>query len=300
LLLLPLLAALAAAAAAPPNLAKALEAQRALVAQKPDDAGVQVDLGNLLLLAGQEAEAADAYRRATDLDPESVAAHFNLGLLLQQRGEVRAAWQAFRRVLRIDPDHAWAHYQIGVLADGQGADALAIRSYARAFALDPRLRFSDVNPHVIDNRLLTEAMLYAYRHELPPAQPPVIYEEPRRIASILLPGLERREERAAAAAEVRPRPVLADPTTTGDEIPIGGPPGGTFSRVLDAGDLQPSSAGQATPIVGVPIYPGGVRQQGQPPVVTHPAEDIEPGSLPIVSTGRLELRLRDDRIAPAG
>ena len=49
------------------------------------------DLGNLLLLGPQTAEAETAYRKAIELDPDKASALFNLGLLLQQRGELREA-----------------------------------------------------------------------------------------------------------------------------------------------------------------------------------------------------------------
>ena len=62
--------AIAAFAAVPPNLSKALEAQRRLVTEKPQDAAVHNDLGSLLLLADRPVEAEAAYRRAIELDPD--------------------------------------------------------------------------------------------------------------------------------------------------------------------------------------------------------------------------------------
>jgi len=81
------LAAMGAWAAAPPNLERALEAQRSLVEKQPANSSARVDLGNLLLLGGDTAGAEAAYRKAVELDPTKVAAHFNLGLLLQRNGE---------------------------------------------------------------------------------------------------------------------------------------------------------------------------------------------------------------------
>ena len=53
--------AIAALPAGPPNPAKALEAQRKLAAEKPQDPAVFNDLGNLLVMANQNAEAEEAY-----------------------------------------------------------------------------------------------------------------------------------------------------------------------------------------------------------------------------------------------
>ena len=86
---LAVLATIAAVAAVPPNLSKAIEAQQRLAAERPNDAAVFNDLGNLLLLVPQPDEAEAAYRKAIELDPDKASALYNLGLLLQQRGELR-------------------------------------------------------------------------------------------------------------------------------------------------------------------------------------------------------------------
>src|SRR4029079_8638425 len=83
------LAALAAIAATPPNLAKAIEAQRRLTAERPSDAGAVRDRRHLLVLAHRTDEAEAAYRQAITLDPERASALFNLGLLEQQRGDLK-------------------------------------------------------------------------------------------------------------------------------------------------------------------------------------------------------------------
>ena len=62
-------AAITASRGAAANLAKTLEVQRRLTAQRPNDPAVFNDLGNLLVLSGQPAEAETAYRRAMELDP---------------------------------------------------------------------------------------------------------------------------------------------------------------------------------------------------------------------------------------
>src|SRR4029079_4670691 len=97
-LVLPVLAlaAIAAIAAAvpPPNLDRALAAQKAL-AQKQPSAEVWNDLGNLLQLGGRVDEAREAYEHALSLDAKLVSAHYNLGLLLRQKGEGRKAMDHF-------------------------------------------------------------------------------------------------------------------------------------------------------------------------------------------------------------
>ncbi len=188
-----------------PNLSRVLQAQQSLAAAQPLDADVQNDLGNLLVLAGQLADAERAYQRAIDQRSGFVSAHFNLGLLLQQQGRPSDARTAFESVLDFDPAHAWARYQLGVVHDGRGDRRAAIQQYAHAFALDHRLAFAKHNPHVIDNQLLTQALLEARKFKAPlSAQAPRQYGDPERIADLLLDD----GERVAAAT-----PPMADSDT---------------------------------------------------------------------------------------
>lgn len=184
---LAVVVAIAATAAVPPNLASTIEAQRRLAAERPDDAAVFNDLGNLLMIVPEPAEAEEAYRKAIELDPDKTTALYNLGLLLQQRGELRQAMKHLRRTVELEPRHAWAHYQIGAIQERWGQESRAIDSYARAFALDPQLAFSEVNPHIVENKLLTESMMRAYKNDFTPAQVPRVYDDPARIATMLVP-----------------------------------------------------------------------------------------------------------------
>lgn len=306
-LALSLVAAIAAWAAAPPNLDLALDAQLALVEREPENAAAEVDLGNLLLLDGNTAEAEAAYRRAIELDPDSVSAHFNLGLLLQERGDGFAALRSYRRVLKLEPEHAWAHYQLGVLHDGWNLKGAAIDAYARALAFNPRLRFADVNPHVIENRYLTEAMLRAYRKYLPAAQPPTTYEEPNRIAAILLqPGKPR------AAGDKVGASAAAPATAASAETPAIGAATDGPTRVLSDEDLgtaavaatvgrAPSAA--LPPGVGMGIAPESDVERYEPPVFQVNTNEEEASGAPSAvgipiypgaeSSGRLEMKLRE-------
>jgi Tetratricopeptide repeat len=301
---LSLLAALSTWASAPPNLERAIEAQQALVERQPESAAAEVDLGNLLLLDGKTQKAEQAYRRALALDAESTAAHFNLALLLQERGDGFAALRSYRRVLKLDREHAWAYYQIGVLQDGWGLKGSAIDSYARALALDPRLLFADINPHVIENRFLTEAMLRSYRKYVPAAQPPQEFVDPRRIAALLLQDKSAAQPAlvatAAAPDAVRPKVAGAANVETTD----------AEGRVLNVESLSAGSvSGQATPSHGgsFGVGGGGVGQVARPESYEPPVFQInttgDGGEEPVgigvpyypgaESTGRLEMKLHE-------
>ena len=247
-LICAVVAVVTALAAGPPNLGKAIEAQKRLTTERPKDAAVFNDLGNLLLLASRPKEAEEAYRKAVELDPERVSALFNLGLLLQQRGEMGDAMDLYERVVKSQPEHAWAHYQMGAIQERKGNESRAIEEYAQAFALDPQLAFPEVNPHIVDNQLVTKAMLRAYQDDYAVPGAPPVYEEPGRIARLLVPPPQTPPAEAVAGTQQQQQPGQAQPGQAQR-------PGGT---VLREQDLDRRNIGQATPQGSVrrPTYPG--------------------------------------------
>lgn len=181
------LVVLTVGASVPPNLDITLEAQRGLVAERPYDAQVHNDLGNLLILDGKKDEAEAAYRRAIELAPEETLARFNLGVLLQQDGRWRDALTELKGVLDVEPHHARALYQIGTLYEARRQRGRALDYYAKAFAYDTDLTFADKNPHLIDNQLATEAMLMSARFaKRSSSETARLYSEPERIADLML------------------------------------------------------------------------------------------------------------------
>lgn len=232
--------AMTAAAAVPPNLSKAIESQKQLASSRPQDAAVFNDLGNLLMIAHQPAEAEAAYRRAVEIDPKRVSAMFNLGLLLQQAGNGREAKGLYDRVLAVEPQHPWAHYQLGTLYEGKGEKTRAVNEYAQAFSLDPNLAFREVNPQIVENNLVTESLLLAYRRQSAAGEAPAIYDEPSHIRDLLVPP-EKKAAKSDADAEA------------------------THATVLRQKDLPPgTNVGQATPPGGQP-KPGAAAQAGRTP-----------------------------------
>jgi tetratricopeptide (TPR) repeat protein len=312
-----------ATAAVPPNIANTLEAQRRLAAERPNDPAVFNDLGNVLLLASQPAEAEAAYRKAIELDPDKTTALFNLGLLLQQRGELREALELYRRAVKVEPRHAWAHYQIGTLYETWGQDSRAIDSYAQAFALDPQLAFPEVNPHIVENKLVTQAMMRAYRNDVTQPQAPRVYDDPNRIATLLVPppaAAQGEKDQAAAQQPQKPAAQGRQPAAAGKAQPG---QGATVLRERDldrgnpAGQAQPQGANRGVPGVGVPgarpTPPRGLREWSRPEPTIQEVPDPEDGDQPapvitpppggvyyrpgVQSTGRLGLQLGPERRA---
>jgi lipoprotein NlpI len=322
--------ALQAPAVAPPDLDRALAAQRTLAAERPGDPQVLNDLGNLLVLADRPEEAESAYRQALELAPEMISARYNLGLLLLQTERPKEALAEFRKVVEAEPDHAWAHYQIGAIYDQRGSEHQAVKEYGKAFRLDPQLAFPEINPHVIENEHVTEAMLLAYRDLPLVARVPKAYEDPSRIVNLMVPSSEAeqpaQETQEAAPGEpgVGPTPAFT-PGTAGEPVtPPAKENGESGERVLREKDLQQGGT------VNQIVVPGGVYQPPRggvrvPPVRTYtppnrttpgnPANGRPRGAVPEVpqgrqrfvpgvpSTGRLEVELfpsEGDPTTPAG
>ncbi len=302
------LVALRAPAVAPPaNLGQAIESQRMLAAEQPGDPQILNDLGNLLLLTGAMEEAEEAYRDALAIDPAMASARYNLALLLAQTERPGLALDELQRVVEAQPDNAWAHYQIGAVLDDRGADRRAVRRYATAFRLDPQLAFSDVNPHVIRNEHLTEAMLMAYRDMPLATQAPKTYERPARVVDLLVPP---PAEAAAALADENAAPAAPRSQATyapGAAAVEEGATGQGGERVLRERDLE--RGGTVNQIVAPGYQPprGGTRvppvRTYTPPGRAQPDDGRAPSAAPgqpgsrqpfvpgIPSTGRLELEL---------
>ena len=313
-------AALRAPAVAPPDVSRALAAQRELATGLPGDPQIQNDLGNLLVLAGKPEAAEEAYRRALEIAPDMTSARYNLALLLIETERPKAALAELRRVVEAEPGNAWAHYQIGVVLDGTGSGRRAVKHYGRAFRLDPQLAFPEVNPHVIQNKRVTEAMLLAYEDLPLAAQAPKSYEQAGRIVSLMMPPEEAPPAALAEGAAAGTPPRSAVPPASTEAPGMQGEPGEGGARVLREEDLERGDVNRVVVPGGVYVPPqprGGTRapvrtftppdSQGRPPVA-HP-EPTEPGRQPVVpgapSTGRLEIELvpgasPDDQVAPAG
>lgn len=306
----------AALAAVPPNLGKAIEEQRRLTAERPQDPAVYNDLGNLLVLASRPDEAEEAYRKAVELAPEKVSALFNLALLRQQRGDLRESLRLYRQVLELQPQHAWAWYQVGTLYEHWGQQGRAVEAYADTFRIDPQLAFPEINPHVVENGLVTQAMLRAYQQGYNVPQAPAMYEEPGRIVSLLVPrpSAQQQEETQAAGGQEQPQAPQPGAVTRPGQTP-------SSSTVLRQGDLDGRSTGQAMPQGRRPgsqpsaPLPRGLRTWERPePTVEEPGYGVpseEPGAVVtpppggvyyrpgIGSTGRLDLQVVPDRRARA-
>ena len=93
----------------------------------PEDASVQLNLGNAQARVGRLVEAAASFTRALVLDPGFAQAHNNLGEAQFELGDLCEAAASFRRAIRAMPDSAEAHRNLGetLLRTGEYVEALA-------------------------------------------------------------------------------------------------------------------------------------------------------------------------------
>ncbi|MGH8781602.1 tetratricopeptide repeat protein [Paraburkholderia sp.] len=96
------------------------------------------NLGNAYATVGRHADAADAFRRALHLQPADPSIHNNLGNALHALGEHRDAVVSFRRALELRPGHAGAHNNLGMALNALDRPDEAIAEFRAALAEEPR------------------------------------------------------------------------------------------------------------------------------------------------------------------
>ncbi|MBZ0113727.1 MAG: tetratricopeptide repeat protein [Thermoanaerobaculia bacterium] len=291
----------------PENVQLAIDQQRVLIAATPHQANAHNDLGNLLLLTGDVDAAEAEYREATRLDDRLISAHFNLGLLLAQRGQLDQATEEFERVVEQDDEHAWAYFQLGRLHELAGRERRALEAYTRSFRLDPALTFADVNPQILDSQLTTRALLGLDAGKASAQEAPRVYEDPYRIATLLLPKLPTEDTRAASQEvdddEARASREYAQPGTLQDDESSQSTPrpqsdqGKRATTTLSSGDLDRGSRlGEADPLAADTRRPAPQRDARRlPPSASGRDTGVPSGHIgansPRRSTGQVGTRL---------
>jgi len=110
---------------------------RATLAADPAHVDALHLLGVLRHQQGQHAQAADLVRRAVDLRPNDAALQLNLGNALKALGELDGAIERFRNAVTLAPDFAVAHYNLGNAYATLGRHEDAMLSLGHAVRLLP-------------------------------------------------------------------------------------------------------------------------------------------------------------------
>ena len=108
------------------------------LAQTPNDADLNTNIGAIKQAQGDFASALDYYGKAERLNPSSTLTRLNVGTLYQQKKDYMHALEAYNSVLTIEPSNAKAmFYKAGVLSE-MGDKQAALNMYRAALTLDPQ------------------------------------------------------------------------------------------------------------------------------------------------------------------
>ncbi|MGZ5443881.1 MAG: tetratricopeptide repeat protein [Thermoanaerobaculia bacterium] len=148
------------------NTGSNLDAQivRTLEALRADEQNAQLhnELGALLVQKGFPNDAEREFERAVNLDKRHYPAWYNLGLVRASHGDEGGARRAFARTVRYKPGHAMALFQLGLIEEKLKHTDRAIELYAKALSINPALIEPDVNPRILDTKLVHRALIAMY------------------------------------------------------------------------------------------------------------------------------------------
>ncbi|MCK4413186.1 MAG: sulfatase-like hydrolase/transferase [Candidatus Eisenbacteria sp.] len=116
---------------------KALEQTRTLLEERPQEPGLNVQLGEILQAQGDYAGAHQAYEQEAELFPTETSALIKVGQLYTIRKRIREAERAYRQALKRRPDDLEALAALADLLDATGQRVEAERLSDRALSIDP-------------------------------------------------------------------------------------------------------------------------------------------------------------------
>lgn len=116
---------------------EAIEALRRTMQLSSPTAEEHFHLGGLLAEAGRFEEAEAEFRACLALKPDSAEAHYNLGGLLRRSGRSKEAVDHLRESSRLAPDDVDTLVELGLAESEAGQTLEAIASLKRAIELDP-------------------------------------------------------------------------------------------------------------------------------------------------------------------
>src|SRR6185437_3045087 len=115
----------------------AIDRLRRAAMQRPRDAALIADFGRALEAAGRRGDAEQALHAAMTLNPAATAHAVALGELLVRAARDDEAAEIFRDIVRREPKNAAAHARLAQLELGLMLPREAIASAEHALALDP-------------------------------------------------------------------------------------------------------------------------------------------------------------------
>jgi len=131
----------------------------------PKNAQLHNELGALLVQKGFPKDAERELERAVNADKRYYAAWYNLGLVRASHGDEGGARRAFERTVHYKPGHPMALFQLGLIEEKLKHTDRAVELYAKALSINPALIEPEVNPRVLDTKLIHRALIAMYGKE---------------------------------------------------------------------------------------------------------------------------------------
>src|SRR5262245_35669148 len=117
--------------------AATVEGVLTLLKERPDDAELYQQLGDLYFKQGDLMEAWQAFMQSLRLNPDDPFTCLKFGTLLMLCDDKKYAMELFEHAVEVAPELAVAHWCLGNLFRKQGEYDLAERAYERAVEVAP-------------------------------------------------------------------------------------------------------------------------------------------------------------------
>jgi hypothetical protein len=111
---------------------------QAILRRNPTNARAYAEIGTVLTMSGQLAEAMMHLRRSIELDPNYDESHYFLGLALRMSKQFEESAREFETALRLNPRHARARGNLGLVLVEMGNLPGAAQQFELALQLDPK------------------------------------------------------------------------------------------------------------------------------------------------------------------
>jgi tetratricopeptide (TPR) repeat protein len=125
------------AATKPGDLAQALEHYRAALSERPADAELLANVGQILVAMNRPADAVPFLEKAVEAEPFSVVARFELAVAYGRSGQLKEAVEQYGTLVEAGDADARAYHNLGLALRQLGRNADAAGAFERATALDP-------------------------------------------------------------------------------------------------------------------------------------------------------------------
>jgi cytochrome c-type biogenesis protein CcmH/NrfG len=98
-----------------PDLKTRIAGLEKMLAVRPNDAEVMIQLGNDYFDLGNHEKAVEYYQKSLQIDPRNPDVMTDMGISLRKLGKSQESANAFRKALEVDPNHPMALFNLGIV-----------------------------------------------------------------------------------------------------------------------------------------------------------------------------------------